>query len=103
MPPAVRDEAEKRIKAAVAKYPDVTDEDFAEPRSSRRTVLVDNLTEASFDYYGAEVADIEPAWQRNWRADAEFFPSMIRIRTATEESVSSWPDLMFTLRSNEEQ
>jgi general secretion pathway protein J len=78
-------------------------EDFAEPRSSRRTVLVDNLTEASFDYYGAEVADIEPAWQRNWRADAEFFPSMIRIRTATEESVSSWPDLMFTLRSNEEQ
>lgn len=32
VPPAVRDEAEKRIKAAVAKYPDVTEEELAEPR-----------------------------------------------------------------------
>jgi len=78
-------------------------EDFAEPYNSRHAVLVDRLTEASFEYYGAEVADKEPAWQRNWRTDAEFMPSMIRIRMATDESVRGWPDLMFALRSNEEQ
>lgn len=93
---------EVRLELSYAPF-DPGAEDFAEPHSSRRTVLVENLTGASFEYYGAEVADIEPAWQRNWRTDAEFFPSMIRIRTATEESDRSWPDLMFTLRSNEEQ
>ena len=75
--------------------------EFSEPYRKRRTILTDNLTEASFEYFGAETDEVEPAWQENWQANAERFPSMIRIRTATEGSAGGWPDLMFTLHVNE--
>lgn len=72
--------------------------DFSEPYNSRRTILSGNLSNASFEYYGREMADIELSWQQTWQRDAELFPSMIRIRTTTDGSATGWPDLMFTLR-----
>ena len=75
--------------------------DFAEPDDERHTILSEDLTDVSFDYYGSETADIEPAWQPNWRADAGRFPSIIRISTSPEGSGGGWPDLMFTIRANE--
>lgn len=76
--------------------------DFTEPYGSRRTILSDNLADVSFEYYGTEKADIEPSWQESWPADAELFPAMIRVRTATDGSASGWPDLVFTPRANDE-
>jgi general secretion pathway protein J len=75
--------------------------DFSEPYSSRRTILSGNLTNASFEYYGTGMTDIEPSWQQTWQRDAELFPSMIRIRTTTDGSATGWPDLMFALRVND--
>jgi general secretion pathway protein J len=74
---------------------------FSEPYSSRQTILTGNLTNASFEYYGAEMADIVPSWQQTWQRDAELFPAMIRIRTTTAGSPNGWPDLVFTLRAND--
>jgi len=94
------DDGEERLMLSYGPFDPGTGE-FAEAYSSRHTILTDDLTEASFEYFGAETDDVEAAWQQNWPSDAERFPSMIRIRTATEASGSGWPDLMFTLYANE--
>lgn len=93
-----RDKGKERLLLSYAAFDPGTG-DFTEPYPGRHTILARNLTEVSFEYYGADSTATDPSWQQSWPAEAESFPLLIRIRTATTETDTGWPDLVFTLRS----
>jgi hypothetical protein len=71
---------------------------FRVPRIGQRVVVVDGLKSASFAYYGAPDPKQEPRWQRQWDADAEALPQMIRLQMDTGEARPHWPALLLALR-----
>ena len=73
-------------------------DEFHEPLTSETVVLGSGFEAISFHYYGAEMEDDNRDWKRNWRDDAEQYPSAIRIRTRTDLGNGGWPDLVYTLR-----
>lgn len=73
-------------------------DEFDEPFTSDSMMLGPGFEAISFHYYGAEMEDDNPDWKRDWRDDAERYPSAIRIRTRTDLGNGGWPDLVYTLR-----
>ncbi|HSE79544.1 MAG TPA: prepilin-type N-terminal cleavage/methylation domain-containing protein [Alphaproteobacteria bacterium] len=64
---------------------------------SRATVLVDNVREISFSYFGPveEVGGV-PAWNDEWRSTLNV-PWLVRMRLVKDDG-AKWPDLIVTLR-----
>ncbi len=63
---------------------------------SDESVLVDDLVEVKFSYYGAKNRkDEDPDWYVEWR-DAERLPALIRVSISSKES-GAWPDVVVPL------
>jgi general secretion pathway protein J len=61
----------------------------------QRVLLVDDLDEAGFDYFGSPVKDDPPQWYSQWASDAEAFPRLVRARI--EAVGGPWPELVMKL------
>lgn len=74
--------------------PDI--DDFRPQLDDRqRVLLVDELNDADFSYFGSPVENDPPQWYSQWAGDAEAFPKLVRARI---EAVNGpWPDLVMTL------
>ena len=68
---------------------------FSEPIARGRQILASGFDSITFEYYGSETDEEDPAWLPNWRPDAERYPLAIRLRA----SGNNWPVLIFKLRS----
>ena len=64
---------------------------------SRVTVLVDNVREVSFSYFGPveQISDV-PRWNNEWRSEWDI-PWLVRMRLVTNDG-AAWPDLIVALR-----
>jgi len=70
---------------------------FEKPQNYRSVVLIDEVADVSFAFFGAKSADEDLTWQSDWPSDAEQFPRLIRMHTVTDDGNKHWPDLMVTV------
>lgn len=78
------------------------DDDFDEEETliSGGRVLLRQVAEAHFSYYGVEGNSRTPEWHETWDAEAGL-PELIALRVAFEEgSGRSWPELVVSPRLN---
>jgi len=74
--------------------PDI--DDFRPQLDDRqRVLLVDDLNDADFSYFGSPVKDDPPQWYVQWAGDAEAFPQLVRVRI--EANNGPWPELVMPL------
>lgn len=59
------------------------------------TVLVDDLVEAEFSYFGATEENLQPKWHPTWDAMPRL-PTLVRVRT-TSQAGGAWPELIVRL------
>jgi len=81
---------------------DPGNEGFSPDHSERqRMLLVDDLSTASFSYYGSPIAGDPLRWHSQWSTKAEAFPRLVRARLGTDTGTGPrpWPDLMLVLQS----
>lgn len=73
--------------------------DFVEgdPESEERTVLVDKLTDAQFQYYGSVTNEEPPSWMTEWPNEQQL-PEMVRVRFATKAKQSDLFIPLYTSR-----
>jgi len=71
-----------------------------QPDSSdrQRVLLVDELSTASFSYYGSPVVGDPPLWHSHWNNDAEAFPQLVRARLVA--NTGAWPELVLALHTD---
>jgi general secretion pathway protein J len=74
-----------------------TSEFQPEGSDRQRVLLVEDMTTASFDYYGSPISGDPPQWQSQWNSDAEEFPQLVRARLATD--AGPWPELVLALHT----
>ena len=70
--------------------------DGSEPH---RVLLVDQLKSASFDFYGAPVADEPPDWYSQWSFEAEAYPLLVQARLIRQDHQPQWPELVLALQT----
>lgn len=73
----------------------------AEPdrlRTGQEVMLTGSLDSLTFEYFGSPSPRDRPAWTRQWPADAENHPTMIRLLTGTTPGARGWPDLVYRIR-----
>ena len=79
--------------------------EFQAPGPDQQQVLVQDLQDASFDYYGvkaatgARTANAKAGWHRDWAEDALQLPLLIRIRVLADPAQQHWPELLIPMRS----
>ncbi|MDX1434391.1 MAG: prepilin-type N-terminal cleavage/methylation domain-containing protein [Gammaproteobacteria bacterium] len=61
-------------------------------------VLVGNLDDVAFAYYGAAQPDERPRWHERWES-MQRLPELVRVRLATR-GLGEWPDLVVRLRAD---
>ena len=80
-------------------------EEFQTPGPDQQQVLVQDLQDVSFDYYGvkavtgARTANAVARWHRDWADDALQSPVLIRIRVLADPAQQQWPELLIPMRS----
>jgi hypothetical protein len=82
----------------VAHYrPAPPDEEEAEARVET-SVLLDDLQELQFEYYGPSEPGAEPEWLSQWQ-DALQLPTLVRVRWGLLDA-ESWPEILVAPRSD---
>jgi general secretion pathway protein J len=80
--------------------PDDAANDFSPlDRASERTVLVDDVSAASFSYFGAETDFAEAKWEDNWTYQK--LPLLVRLRLTGGDGVPL-PDMVLRIALSEE-
>ncbi|MEN8761641.1 MAG: prepilin-type N-terminal cleavage/methylation domain-containing protein [Thiogranum sp.] len=88
-------------------------EDFQTPANHQQLLLVAGLQRLSIDYFGnpassegsartrarvkARTSTQPPRWHRQWDANAQRFPNLIRVHMEVNEGQQPWPDLYLAL------
>ena len=62
------------------------------------TVLIDDLVNAEFSYFGTQQENLRPKWHPTW-GSVPRLPTLVRVRT-TSQAVGEWPELIVRLRVN---
>lgn len=65
--------------------------------ASERSVLAEDIGDMAFEYFGAEVEDDRPTWKSAWRAEADLYPTLVRLRPRNGGD-SGWPELVFSVQ-----
>jgi len=96
-----------RYKVLVERQRDRTDlvmsaaPELANPQGAalaRRTVLLSDIDQAEFSYFGDGEAEQALQWQDSWRQRVNM-PRLMRIRVAFRSAdARTWPDLLIALR-----
>jgi prepilin-type N-terminal cleavage/methylation domain-containing protein len=76
-------------------------DEFTAPAEMQGMILAWGFEDVTFYYYGAETDKDTPEWRSHWSADAERYPSAVRIRTRHSPDGEGWPDLVYRLKSGE--
>ena len=74
-------------------------EGFDADPEAERLVLVEQLQQIDFSYYGHMKTTDIPGWHTRWDMDAELFPELIRIRIDVNEGNQPWPELLLAIRT----
>jgi general secretion pathway protein J len=70
-------------------------EQFTMPEISGRELLTDTLTDASFEYFGAQDERDQPSWHATWPSDTGRLPTVVRMQLTS--STLQWPDALFQI------
>ena len=79
--------------------------DFRNPDPEQQLILADGLMAVSIDYFGAEpvtgarTANAPAAWHRQWPAQAQQLPELVRIRVEAKPAGQQWPELIIPMRA----
>jgi general secretion pathway protein J len=66
------------------------------PDTERRTVLLENVQEVGFSYFGASAPAVPPSWADSWREKSRL-PFLLRLRVVFSDG-ERMPDLTVALR-----
>jgi len=66
--------------------------------NSERVILLEDLEEITFSYFGAENAKSREEWRNQWIKTAELLPRLVRLSLKTGEERERWPELLVVLR-----
>lgn len=83
-----------RVTLSFAPF-DPGSEGFSMSGISSQELLTDQLSDASFDYYGAQDERERPSWHAVWPSSAGRLPSIVRMQLTS--SALQWPDLLFQI------
>ena len=70
--------------------------EFEFTNASERSVLAENIGDMVFEYFGAENEDDRPTWKSEWRAEADLYPTLVRLRPRSGDD--GWPELVFSVQ-----
>ena len=71
--------------------------EFEYADASERSVLAKDIGDMVFEFFGAEVEEDRPTWKSEWRAEADLYPTLVRLRPRNG-SDSGWPELVFSVQ-----
>ena len=60
-------------------------------------MLAKDIGDMVFEFFGAEVEEDRPTWKSEWRAEADLYPTLVRLRPRNG-SDSGWPELVFSVQ-----
>lgn len=78
---------------------DPGNEAIPEMQDALQMTLVEQLSEARFEFYGANHANENPAWYNAWDSAQQVFPQMVRIHLAPAQDGISWPPMTFAIHA----
>lgn len=90
--------ADGRTSLAISSAPfDPGSGAFDHVETASRMLLVPDLGNAAFDYFGAEFEKDPVSWKPAWMADAQRYPAMVRLRAEDSQRPAAWPELVFAV------
>lgn len=66
--------------------------------NSEQVILLEDLEEITFSYFGAENAKGREEWRNQWIKTADLLPRLVRLTLKTREEKERWPELLVALR-----
>jgi len=78
---------------------DPGDEAISGMQDALQMTLVEQLSEARFEFYGTNYADETPAWYNAWDSAQQVFPQMVRIHLAPAQGGANWPPMTFAIHA----
>jgi len=64
-------------------------------------VLVEDIDNVEFSYFGSEQPDDTPDWHDDWNIE-DRLPLLVRLKINTTERATSWPEIVIAIRSQAE-
>jgi len=64
-------------------------------------VLVEDLDNVEFSYFGSEQPDDTPDWHDDWNIE-DRLPLLVRLKINSTERATSWPGIVIAIRSQAE-